>query len=127
MVTPCIPASSVAFPLARTYTALARSSPTSTTASPGVTPRAPRPAAARATSARTAWAMATPSINSAGKIHRPRLANHDHLNLARILEFGLNTTGDLLGQRRHPGIVDVLGRDHHSHLTSRLDGEHLVH
>src|SRR5512139_545719 len=61
-----IPASTAAFPLLRTYTWEAGSSPTRTTVSPGRTPaRAASPATFSRTSARTDAAMAFPSISLA--------------------------------------------------------------
>ena len=53
------------FPLKRTYTALAGSSPTRTTDSPGVMPSALRRSTSAATSRRTRRPMAAPSISNA--------------------------------------------------------------
>src|SRR5215212_8010323 len=91
-----------------TYTALAGSSPTRTTVSPGVTPRALSSATLVATSALTSSAIAVPSsrrssadcaVWSASKVHRPRLADQHHFNLSRILKFSLDAPSDLLGHR----------------------------
>src|SRR4051812_46903294 len=94
IVSPAMPASREAFSLAPTYTALAGSSPTSTTERPGITPRARSAAASTATCARIVAASPVPSISlapatgavatSAGKIHRPRLADQDDLDLAGV-------------------------------------------
>src|SRR5688572_6324581 len=99
---------------------LAASSPTMTTASPGRTPRAASARASPATSARISREIALPSmsralpgapspappcaavvplavircslrkVGSAREVDRARLANHDHLDLARVLELGLD-------------------------------------
>src|SRR5579864_5081887 len=127
MVTLRMPASSVALPLLRTYTALAGSSPTSTTVRPGTTPRWASRWASHATSSRIRRAIATPSISSAGKVHRPLLADHDHLDLAGILQLTLDATRDFLAQRRHANVVHVVGIHDHANLAPRLDREDLVH
>src|SRR4051812_45748537 len=114
MVSPAIPASRDAFSLAPTYTALAGSSPTSTTLSPGVTPRAFSAATSAATSARIFFASSVPliscalAITSAGKVHRPCLADQHHLDLSGILQLGLDAPRDLLRQRRHASVVHVI-------------------
>src|SRR6476661_10301924 len=64
---------------------------------------------------------------SAGKVHRPRLADQHDLDLSRILELGLDATRDLLGERRHAAVVHVVRDDHHADLSARLDGEHALH
>src|SRR5688572_20778635 len=123
MVELCIPASSLAAPFDRTYVALAGSSPTRMTASPGVVPRDFSAAASRATRSRTLRAIATPSISSAGKVHRARLANQHDLYLPRVLKLGLDAPGDLIAERRHAVLLDVVGRDDDAHLAARLDRE----
>ena len=90
-------------------------SPTSTTASPGVTPLFFSAAISAASSARIVAAMALPSIifaplctaadGLACNADRPRLANHDHLDLARVLELALDLARDLIGETRRCGIV----------------------
>src|SRR6185437_6384341 len=126
MVALRMPASSVAFPLLRTYTALAGSSPTSTTVRPGTMPRCANCRTSRATSPRISRAIATPSINSAGKVHRPLLADHHHFDLPRILELALDAARDLFTERRHAHVVHVIGIHDHANLAARLNGEHLV-
>src|SRR5688572_31113392 len=126
MVELCIPASSLAAPFDRTYVALAGSSPTGMTASPGVVPRDFSAAASRATRSRTLRAIATPSISSAGKVHRARLANQHDLYLPRVLKLGLDAPGDLIGQGRHSDIVDVFGCHHDANLAPSLNGKDLV-
>src|ERR1700733_8916147 len=123
----CIPASSDALPFARTYTALAGSSPTRTTAKPGRTPRAMREAAVSATPERTARAIVAPSIRSAGKIHRPRFPDQHHLDLTRVLQLGFDAARNLVRQRSHSGVVDGVRRHHDPDLPARLNGEHLLH
>src|SRR5215213_3454894 len=144
IVSPAIPASRDAFSLPPTYTALAGSSPTSTTVRPGVTPFRFSSATSAATSARTFCASATPSINRAppsampdvtsvpatalsGKIHRPCLSNQHDFDLPWILELGLDAPRDLLGERRHAHVVHVIRDDHHPDLAAGLDGEHAFH
>src|SRR5688500_7546593 len=121
MVDLYIPASSLAAPFDRTYVALAGSSPTRMTASPGVTPRDFSAAVSRATRSRTLRAIATPSISSAGKVHRACLANQHDLYLPRILQLRLDAPGDLIAERRHAVLLDVVGRDDDAHLAPRLD------
>src|SRR5512133_114824 len=136
MVLPFMPASMHAFSLARTYTALAGSSPTSTTVRPGVTPRAISAAASRATSARTCLAMATPSMSLAastpsstlaGNVYGPLFTDGDNLDLPRILQLGFPPTRDLVGERLHPQVIHVVRVHDHADLAPRLDGEHAVH
>ncbi len=87
--------------------ALAGSSPTSTTAEAGRDAARPeRRDLARRRSARIAFATAMPSISSAGKVHRPRLTDHDDLDLSRVLQLGLDAPRDLLGQLGRSGVVD---------------------
>src|ERR1700750_3265682 len=67
------------------------------------------------------------SATSAGKVHRPRLANENDLDLARILELGFDTAGDLLRHRRHAHVVHNIRNDDHAHFATGLDREHLLH
>src|SRR5688572_14191840 len=130
IVSPRMPASSHAAALLRTYTALAGSSPTSTTERPGTTPLAPRAFTCSAIRARTLAATAFPSISVprsdmetvelAGIVHRARLPDCHDLDLSGILQLGLDATSDLLGQRAHANIVDVVRRDDDAHLATRL-------
>src|SRR5687767_10312577 len=121
-----MPASSHALPFARTYTVLAGSSPTRTTARPGRTPRSTSSAVLSAASRRIERAIATPSMSSAGKIHRACLADQDHLDLSGILKLRLDAARNFFAQRGHPRIVDVVRSDYHAHLPSRLNREHLL-
>src|SRR5829696_7805486 len=144
IVAPAIPASRDAFSLPPTYTALAGSSPTSTTVSPGVTPFRLSSATSAATWARTFCASATPSISRAppslapdaagapatalsGKIHRPRLPDQHDLDLPGILELGLDAPSDLLRERRHADVVDVVRYDDDPDLSTSLNGEDALH
>src|SRR5436190_2774602 len=126
-----MPASAHAFPFDATYTALAGSSPTSTTVSPGVTPRAFSTFTSSATRSRTRRAISRPSITtavvSARKIHRPRLADRHDLDLAGVLQLGLDAPRDLFGERAHAHVVDVVRRDDDAHLAACLDGKDLLH
>src|SRR5260221_424739 len=140
MVPPAIPASRDAFSFAPTYTALAGALPTSTTLSPGVTPRAPSACTSAATSARMSAASAVPSIRrarvgasrslagaaSTRKVHRPRFADEHDLDLSGILKLRLDTPSDLLGQRRHAAIVDVVRDDDDTNLAAGLNGKHAL-
>src|SRR5688572_13744265 len=100
-----------------------------TTVNPGVMPFAFNSAVSFATSARTAFAIATPSMStappdvcssglwpvasglaSARKIHRPRFSDDNHLDLTRILQLGLDTPRNFVRQRRHARVVDVFRR-----------------
>src|SRR5918999_2968709 len=127
MVTECIPASSHALPFIRTYTWLAGSSPTRITARPGRSPRARSRWTLCATSARIDAAIAVPSMTSAGKIHRTRFADHDHLDLPGILQLGLDASRDLLRERRHAHIVHLVWPHDHTDFPPSLDREHLLH
>src|SRR5215203_4902225 len=144
IVSPAIPASRDAFSLPPTYTALAGSSPTSTTVSPGVTPFRFSSATSAATSARTFCASATPSIRRAppsvtpdatgapatalsSKIHRPCLSNQHDLDLPWVLELGFDASRDLFGERRHADVVHVVGHDHDPDLATGLNGEDALH
>src|SRR5687767_6204124 len=89
-------------------------------------PRARSATTSRATSPRTLRAIAAPSISSAGKVHRPRFADDDDLDLAGILELGLDPPRNLLGERRTARVVDVVGHHDDADLPARLDGEYLV-
>src|SRR6266705_2539233 len=116
------PAASQAFPFMRTYVAEAALSPTSTAASPGVTPRARSARISPWSSARIASPTAVPSMILAGKIHRAGLADHHDLDLTGILELPLDLAGDLLGELTRPAVVDRVRGDHDAHLPARLDG-----
>src|SRR6476620_5825827 len=115
MVMLYMPASSHAFPFAFTYTALAGSSPTRTTARPGRTPRSASKAASRAASSRIERAIATPSMSSAGKVHRACLADQHDLDLSRILKLRLDAASDFFTESRHACIVDVIRRHDYAH------------
>src|SRR5688500_5937399 len=122
-VTLCIPASSHALPFERTYTALAGSSPTRMTARPGFTPFAASFETRTATAARTRFAIARPSISSAGKVHGSGFPDQHDLDLPRILELRLDPARDLFGERRHPRIVHFLGRHDYTHFAPSLNSE----
>src|SRR5688500_4530020 len=122
-----MPASSHAFPFDFTYTALAGSSPTSTTARPGRTPSETSFAVPTATSSRSSRAIAFPSSSSAGKVHRSRLAYQHDLDLPRVLQLRLDPPRDLLRHRPHAHVVPVVGGYDHANLAAGLDGEHLLH
>src|SRR5204863_7355521 len=101
--------------LLRTYTALAGSSPTSTTLSPGTMPSVFSLSTSDRTSAWTRSAIAAPSMTfprtrdvtpgatltaarlaratSPRKVDGPRLTNQYDLDLTRILELGLDAAG----------------------------------
>src|SRR5256885_3789992 len=123
------PASSHAFPFILTYTCEAGFSPTSTTASPGVTPRALSAPISQTSSARISRPIAVPSMSFAllGNVHRPCLAYHHDLDLPRILHVLLNAARDALGEVVRRAVVDRGRRDHDAHLPARLDREHLLH
>src|SRR5207249_103150 len=94
----------------RTYVCEAGFSPTSTAASPGVTPRRFRSRISPWSSPRIALPMAVPSMSLAGKIHRARLADDDDLDLAGILQLALDLAGDLVVQLGRRAVVLV--REH---------------
>src|SRR5437773_1495320 len=102
-------------------------SPTDTAASPGITPLALSSRISPWSSARIASPMVWPSISLAGKIHRPGLADDDHLDLARVLELALDLAGDLIRQLARLGVVDGVRGYDDAHLASRLDRDHLLH
>src|SRR5512140_3635656 len=89
-------------------------------------PRATSFATSRVTSSRMLFAIALPSISSAGKVHRSLFANHHDLDLPRVLQLGLDAARDLLAQCRHTEVVHVVRIDDHPDLPPRLNGENLV-
>src|SRR5688500_3074227 len=127
MVAPCIPASSQAFAFALTYTELAGSSPTRTTANPGRTPLEISLAVSRATSSRIARATAFPSMISAGKGHRACFADQHNLDLAWILKLSLDAPRNLFAQCCHARIIHIVRRHDDAHLTTRLNREDFLH
>ena len=44
-------------------------------------------------------------------LDRPRLADHGHLDLARVLDVGFDLVGDLAGDDGGAVLVDLLGQD----------------
>src|SRR5688572_2641524 len=60
---------------------------------------------------------------SARKVHRSRLTNRDDFDLTGILELGLDTACDLLGQGPHSHVVDVVGSHDHPNLPTGLNRE----
>src|SRR2546423_1504253 len=71
--------------------------------------------------------MALPSIRLAGNAHRPRLPNHDHLDLSRVLDLALDLARDLVRQACRRGVIDGLGRHDDADFAARLDREHPVY
>ena len=122
-VSPAIPAAFDAFSFAPTYTALAASSPISTTDRPGVTPSATRLATSRATSSRIVAAIAVPLISSPGKTNRPRFSDDHHLDLTGVLKRLLDLLRDVARETRGGQVIDLLGLDDDADLTTRLDRE----
>src|SRR5450755_2242891 len=89
-------------------------------------PRATSFATSSVTSSRMLLAIALPSIKSAGKVHRPLLANDHDLDLPRVLQLGLDAARNLLAQRGHAKVVHVIRIDDHPDLSPGLNGEDLV-
>jgi hypothetical protein len=88
IVSPCMPACRANFSLLRHVHGAGRIVAHQHHVRPGTTPRVASAAASRArTSRESAPRSPTPSMRSAGKVHRPRLTNDHHLDLPRILEF----------------------------------------
>src|SRR5262245_14218222 len=133
IVSPCIPSSLQVRSFAPTYTALAGSSPTSTTDNPGVMPRAFNTATFAATSTFTCsaslvpWMIFSSIVASASKVHRPGFPNEHNLDLPWILQLGLDPACDLLRHRRHAHVVDVIGDNDDANFAPCLNGKHLVH
>src|SRR5690242_5655813 len=133
IVSPAMPSSREVASLLRTYTALAGSSPTSTTLKPGVIPCALRRSTSARTSLCTRSAIAVPSMmfprtgdsvfsaTSSRKVDCPRLANEHHLDLSRVLKLRLDSARDLFGHGRHADVVHVIGHDDDAHFASRLN------
>ena len=70
------------------------------------------------------WRRRRECVRSAGKVHRPGFPDHDDLDLAGILQLGLDPARDLLGE------LDVMrasstcvGRHDHADLAAGLDRE----
>src|SRR5689334_21394176 len=137
MVSPFIPSSMHVRSLAPTYTALAASSPTRATVSPGVMPRALSAETRDATSTFTLSASAVPSmmllfsadaaVPLPSKVYRPRFANEYHFDLPRILQFRFDAPCNFFGHRGHAHVIDVVGKNDDAHLASGLDREDLFH
>src|SRR5439155_1123380 len=113
----------------RTCRAGAGLAPTSTAASPGVTPLAWSARISTWSSVRSWSPTLVPSINLAGKVHRARFADHDHLDLPGVLQLALDAARDLVGQLTGGAVVHRGGR----HLDPELHvravvfvGEHLA-
>src|SRR5690349_2062207 len=66
------------------------------------------------------------SRRSAGELARPHLADHRHLDLARISHLALDLAGDVA--RQHHGLVvaDPRRLDEDADLATRLHGERLL-
>src|SRR5919202_209189 len=71
--------------------------------------------------------MAVPPMSLAGKVHRPLLANHHHLDLSGILQLPLDAPRDLLAERGHAEVIDVVRIHDHSDLPAGLYRVHLFH
>src|SRR5438105_6682390 len=97
--------------------------PTSTIARPGLIPISKSRFARSATSARIFFAIARPSIRSAGKVHCSRLPDQHDLDLSRVLKLRLDATRDFFGQRRHARVIDLLWRHDDADLAARLNGK----
>src|SRR5271157_5186925 len=63
---------------------------------------------------------------SGSRLRVPRLADHRHLDRARVLELGLDPAPELLGDVPGPVVGDLGGRDDDSDLAARLDRERLL-
>src|SRR5438132_6057747 len=111
----------------RTYVADAGLSPTSTAASPGVTPRSRSPRISVCSSARSRSPMAVPSISLAGKAHRAGFANHHDLDLTGVLQLALDPAGDLIRQLAGLAVVHRGWGHDHADFPTGLNGIHLLH
>src|SRR5436853_1420036 len=102
-------------------------SPTSTAASPGVTPRSRSPRISVCSSARSRSPMAVPSISLAGKAHRAGFANHHDLDLTGVLQLALDPAGNLIRQLAGLAVVDGGRGNDHAYLPTGLNGVNLLH
>src|SRR6266545_4365277 len=60
-------------------------------------------------------------MSSLRDFHRARLADDDDLDVSRVLHFGLDALGDVLGQLVGVEIGDLIGLGHDAELAPRLD------
>src|SRR3954449_11755758 len=60
------------------------------------------------------------SSSSSSVVRGPRLPDHRHLDLARVLELLLDLAGDLVAEQDGGVVVDRGRLDHHADLASRL-------
>src|SRR5438445_9818125 len=56
-------------------------------------------------------------------LHRPRLADDGHLDLARIGQCFLDLANDVAREAHGRHVVDLLGPHEYAHLATRLDGK----
>src|SRR6185503_5885220 len=54
-------------------------------------------------------------------LHRPRLADHDHLDVSGVLHLRLDALADVLRQLMGVEVADDLGARHHAQLATGLD------
>src|SRR5688572_6433718 len=73
---------------------------------------------------RTDWVMWSAS---AGVVGRPKLPDHGHLDLSRVLEVFLELTGDPAGKLPRLHIRYVARVDHDPDFPSRLESEDMIH
>src|SRR4051794_30682515 len=66
------------------------------------------------------------SYSLASVVGRPRLPDHRHLDMARILELLLDLAGDLVREQHGAVVVERAGHDHHADLAAGLHGVDLV-
>src|SRR5687768_6185004 len=93
------------------------------TARPGFTPFVASFETRTATASRTRFAIARPSISSAGKVHGSGFPDQHDLDLPRILQLRLDPARDLFGECRHPRIVYFLGCHDYTHFAPSLNSE----
>src|SRR5688500_17012453 len=96
------------------------------TARPGFTPFAASFETRTATASRTRFAIARPSISSAGKIHGSGFSDQHDLDLPRILELGLDAARDLFGESSHARIIHFFRCHDHANFAARLNREHFL-
>src|SRR6476661_989226 len=64
--------------------------------------------------------------SSSSVVGGPRLPDHRHLDLARVLELLLDLAGDLVAEQDRAVVVERARHDHHADLAAGLHGVDLV-
>src|SRR4051794_30437289 len=72
------------------------------------------------------WENRASSSSSSSVVRGPRLPDHGHLDLARVLELLLDLAGDLVREQDRSVVVERAGADHDADLAAGLHRVDLV-